>query len=443
MPKLLAAASAALISLVLSTSPGSAQKKYDPGASDTEIKLGQTMPYSGPLSGFITLAKAEIAYFQMINDLGGVNGRKITMISLDDGFSPPKTVEQTRRLVEQDQVLAISGSLGTATNASVQKYLNTKKVPQLFLATGASRWNDPENFPYTMTLTPIYQAEARIYAAYMLKEVKDPKVAVLYQNDDFGKDFLKGFRDRLGAKAAGIIVREVSYEVTDATVDSQIIDLASTKANVFLNISTPKFAVQAIRKVHELGWKPLQFIDNPAASIGIARSTSKWVRAADMLFMSPLLLPALAFGFAALVYINKLGLSPDIPLLVLGHVIVCVPFVLRTTIAALSQLDPALLDASHSLGGSQWMTFRRVILPLIAPGLGSGAFLAFMASFDNVPVSLFLADERTEVLPIHLWQQIDTNLDVRTAAASGLIVIFTIVLMLIAERMAGFTQQMR
>jgi putative spermidine/putrescine transport system permease protein len=180
-----------------------------------------------------------------------------------------------------------------------------------------------------------------------------------------------------------------------------------------------------------------------AASIGIARSTSKWVRAADMLFMSPLLLPALAFGFAALVYINKLGLSPNIPLLVLGHVIVCVPFVLRTTIAALSQLDPALLDASHSLGGSQWMTFRRVILPLIAPGLGSGAFLAFMASFDNVPVSLFLADERTEVLPIHLWQQIDTNLDVRTAAASGLIVIFTIVLMLIAERMAGFTQQMR
>jgi putative spermidine/putrescine transport system permease protein len=180
-----------------------------------------------------------------------------------------------------------------------------------------------------------------------------------------------------------------------------------------------------------------------AASIGIARSRSKWVRTADMLFMSPLLLPALAFGFAALVYINKLGFSPNIPLLVLGHVIVCVPFVLRTTIAALSQLDPALLDASHSLGGSQWMTFRRVILPLIAPGLGSGAFLAFMASFDNVPVSLFLADERTEVLPIHLWQQIDTNLDVRTAAASGLIVIFTIVLMLIAERMAGFTRQMR
>ena len=221
-------AATALLAVVLLAGPTAAQKKYDPGASDSEIKLGQTMPYSGPLSGFITLAKAEIAYFQMINEQGGVAGRKITMISLDDGFSPPKTVEQTRRLVEQDQVLALSGSLGTATNASVQKYLNARKVPQLFLATGASRWNDPENFPYTMTLTPIYQAEARIYAAYMLKEVKDPKVAVLYQNDDFGKDFLKGFRDRLGTAAAAIMVREVSYEVTDATVDSQIIDLAST-----------------------------------------------------------------------------------------------------------------------------------------------------------------------------------------------------------------------
>ena len=260
---------AAFVALALCAAPSSAQKKYDPGASDTEIKLGQTMPYSGPLSGFITLAKAEIAYFAMINDQGGVNGRKIVMISLDDGFSPPKTVEQTRKLVEEDQVLAISGSLGTATNAAIQKYLNQKKVPQLFLASGAARWNDPKNFPYTMTLTPIYTAEASIYATYVLKEVKDPKVAVLYQNDDFGKDFVKGFRDRLGDKAASIMVRAVSYEVTDATVDSQMIDLASTKANVFLNITTPKFAVQAIRKAHELGWKPLQFIDNPAASIGI------------------------------------------------------------------------------------------------------------------------------------------------------------------------------
>jgi len=259
----------AVLAFALCAGPAAAQKKYDPGASDTEIKLGQTMPYSGPLSGFITLAKAEIAYFAMINDQGGVNGRKVTMISLDDGFSPPKTVEQTRKLVEDDQVLAISGSLGTATNAAIQKYLNQKKVPQLFLASGAARWNDPKNFPYTMTLTPIYTAEASIYATYVLKEVKDPKVAVLYQNDDFGKDFVRGFRERLGNKASSIMAREVSYEVTDATVDSQMIDLASTKANVFLNITTPKFAVQAIRKAHELGWKPTQFVDNPAASIGI------------------------------------------------------------------------------------------------------------------------------------------------------------------------------
>ncbi|MFI5033815.1 MAG: ABC transporter substrate-binding protein [Reyranellales bacterium] len=266
---MIAKATAVCVAFALSVGPAFAQKKYDPGASDTEIKLGQTMPYSGPLSGFITLAKAELAYFDMINAQGGVNGRKIRLISLDDGFSPPKTVEQTRKLVEDDQVLAMSGSLGTATNASVQKYLNQKKVPQLFLASGAARWNDPKNFPYTMTLTPIYTAEASIYGAYVLKEVKDPRVAVLYQNDDFGKDFIKGFSERLGAKAKDIIVRTVSYEVTDPTVDSQVIDLASTKANVFLNISTPKFAVQAIRKAHELGWKPLQFIDNPAASIGI------------------------------------------------------------------------------------------------------------------------------------------------------------------------------
>ncbi|SKA36609.1 amino acid/amide ABC transporter substrate-binding protein, HAAT family (TC 3.A.1.4.-) [Enhydrobacter aerosaccus] len=260
---------AAFLSVALLGVQAQAQKKYDPGASDTEIKLGQTMPYSGPLSGFITLAKAELAYFAMVNDQGGVNGRKINLISLDDGFSPAKTVEQTRKLIEDDHVLAISGSLGTATNAAVQKYLNQRKVPQLFLASGASRWNDPRNFPYTMTLTPIYQAEASIYAAYILKQVANPKVALLYQNDDFGKDFLKGFTDRLGDKAKTVLTRAVSYEVTDATVDSQMIDLASTKANVFLNITTPKFAVQAIRKAADLNWKPLQVVDNPAASIAI------------------------------------------------------------------------------------------------------------------------------------------------------------------------------
>lgn len=250
------------------TSAASAQKRYDTGATDTEIKLGQTMPYSGPLSAFATLGRAEAAYYQMINDQGGVNGRKITMLSIDDGFSPPKTVEQTRKLVEADGVLAIVGSLGTATNGAVQKYLNGKKIPQLFLASGATKWADPEHFPWTMTFTWTYQAEARVYASYVLKHMPDAKIAILYQNDDFGKDFLKGFQQRFGDKASSLIVKEATYEVTDATVDSQIVDLAGSGATVFFNIATPKFAAQAIRKAFDIGWHPVQFIDNPAASVG-------------------------------------------------------------------------------------------------------------------------------------------------------------------------------
>jgi branched-chain amino acid transport system substrate-binding protein len=258
----------AVLCAVAFTPPAFAQKHYDTGASDTEIKLGQTMPYSGPLSAFATLGRAELAYYQMINDQGGVNGRKITMLSVDDGFSPPKTVEQTRKLIEVDGVLAVVGSLGTATNGAVQKYLNNKRVPQLFLASGATKWVDPEHFPWTMTFTWTYQAEARVYASYVLKHVPDAKIAILYQNDDFGKDFLKGFRQRFGDKAATLIVKEATYEVTDATVDSQIVDLAGSGANVFFNIATPKFAAQAIRKAYDIGWHPLQFIDNPAASVG-------------------------------------------------------------------------------------------------------------------------------------------------------------------------------
>ena len=258
----------AMLCIAGMTTTASAQKHYDDGASDTEIKLGQTMPYSGPVSAFATLGRAEIAYYKMINDQGGVNGRKITMLSLDDGFSPPKTVEQTRKLVEQEGVLAIVGSLGTATNGAVQKYLNTKHIPQVFLASGATKWADPEHFPWTMTFTWTYQAEARVYASYVLKHIPEAKIAVLYQNDDFGKDFLKGFRDRFGDKASSLIVKQSSYEVTDATVDSQIVELAGSGANVFFNIATPKFAAQAIRKAYDIGWHPTQFIDNPAASVG-------------------------------------------------------------------------------------------------------------------------------------------------------------------------------
>ena len=258
---------AALLSLALAAA-AQAAPRYDPGASDTEIKLGQTMPYSGPLSAFAALGRAELAYYRMINDQGGVNGRKIAMLSLDDGFSPPKTVEQTRKLVEEDGVLAIVGSLGTATNGAIQKYLNSKQIPQIFLASGATRWADPEHFPWTMTFTWTYQAEARVYASYVLQHIPDARIAVLYQNDDFGKDFLKGFRARFGDRADTLIVKQASYEVTDPTVDSQIVELAGSGANVFFNIATPKFAAQAIRQAYDIGWHPLQFIDNPAASVG-------------------------------------------------------------------------------------------------------------------------------------------------------------------------------
>jgi branched-chain amino acid transport system substrate-binding protein len=260
--------SIAILCAIGTTAPAFAQKHYDTGASDTEIKLGQTMPYSGPVSAFGTLGRAEAAYYHMVNDQGGVNGRKITMLSIDDGFSPPKTVEQTRELVEEDGVLAIVGSLGTATNSAVRKYLNDKKIPQIFLASGATKWADPEHFPWTMTFTWTYRAEARVYASYVLKNIPDAKIAVLYQDDDFGKDFLKGFRDRFGDKASSLIVKEATYEVTDTTVDSQIVELAGSGATVFFNIATPKFAAQAIRKAADIGWRPIQFIDNPAASVG-------------------------------------------------------------------------------------------------------------------------------------------------------------------------------
>ncbi len=246
-----------------------AQKQYDPGASDTEIRLGQTMPYSGPVSAFATLGRAELAYYHMVNAQGGVNGRKIVMLSLDDGFSPPKTVEQTRKLVEDDGVLAIVGSLGTATNGAVQKYLNNKKIPQIFLASGATKWADPEHFPWTMTFTWTYQAEARVYASYVLKHVPDAKIGgVVSERRLLARTSLRASGSASATKHPGLIVKEVSYEVTDATVDSQIVELAGSGANVFFNIATPKFAAQAIRKAYDIGWHPLQFIDNPAASVG-------------------------------------------------------------------------------------------------------------------------------------------------------------------------------
>ena len=248
--------------------PGAlAQKKYDPGATDKEIKIGNIMPYSGPASAYGTIGKVEAAYFKKINDEGGINGRKINFVSVDDGYSPPKTVEMARRLVEQDEVLLIFQPLGTPPNSAIHKYMNTKKVPQLFVATGATKWNDPKNFPWTMGWQPNYQVEAAIYAKHILATKADAKIAVLYQNDDYGKDYLKGFKDGLGSKA-NLIVKEVSYETSDPTVDSQVVQMQASGANVFFNITTPKFAAQAIRKAFDIGWKPVHYLNNVSASIG-------------------------------------------------------------------------------------------------------------------------------------------------------------------------------
>jgi branched-chain amino acid transport system substrate-binding protein len=264
----LGAFSAALALLAATSSGALAQKKYDVGATDTEIKIGNIMPYSGPASAYGVIGKTEAAYFNKINAEGGINGRKINFISYDDAYSPPKTVEQARKLVESDEVLFIFNPLGTPPNSAIQKYMNTKKVPQLFVATGATKWNDPKEFPWTMGWQPNYQSESQIYAKYILKNHPNAKIAVLYQNDDYGKDYLKGFKDGLGSKGASLIVMEESYEVSEPTIDSHIVKLKSTGADVFFNITTPKFAAQAIKKNSEIGWKPLHFLNNVSASIG-------------------------------------------------------------------------------------------------------------------------------------------------------------------------------
>jgi len=246
----------------------SAEKRYGPGVTDNEIKLGQTMPYSGPASAYGAIGKAELAYFEMVNQRGGVNGRKIRLMSLDDGYSPPRTVEQVRKLVEEDEVLAIFSPLGTPPNTAIHKYLNAKKVPQILLHSSANKWNDPTNFPWTMAWPPNSHTETQFYGRYLLEQRPNAKVAALYQNDDYGKDLVKGLRDALGAKADQMIVASASYEVTDPTVDSQIVSLQASGADTFFNFSTPKFAAQAIRKAYDIGWKPLEFVPYPASSVG-------------------------------------------------------------------------------------------------------------------------------------------------------------------------------
>jgi ABC-type branched-subunit amino acid transport system substrate-binding protein len=264
----LISAVAATAFVALTAQDAMAQKKYDTGASDTEIKIGNVEAYSGPASAYGVIGKTEEAYFKMINDQGGINGRKINFISYDDGYSPPKTVEQTRKLIESDEVFLVFNALGTPTQTAVQKYQNSKKVPQLFLATGASKWNDPKDFPWTIGFQPSYRVEARIFAKYILKNKPGAKVAVFYQNDDFGKDYVTGLKDVFGDKASSIIVAEESYETTEPSIDSHIVKLKGTGADVLVNISTPKFAAQAIKKMAELEWKPMHLMTDVAISIG-------------------------------------------------------------------------------------------------------------------------------------------------------------------------------
>ncbi|MGY3485474.1 ABC-type branched-subunit amino acid transport system substrate-binding protein [Bradyrhizobium sp. USDA 4011] len=279
----LAAFAAALTLIAASSGAALAQKKYDTGASDTEIKIGNIMPYSGPASAYGIIGRTEAAYFKKINDAGGINGRKINFISYDDAYSPPKAVEQARKLVESDEVLLIFNSLGTPSNSAIQKYMNSKKVPQLFVATGATKWNDPKDFPWTMGWQPNYQSETQIYAKYILKNMPNAKIAVLYQNDDYGKDYLKGLKDGLGQKAASMIVAEESFETSQPTIDSNIVKLKASNADVFIDIATPKFAAQAIKKVAEIGWKPTHFLNNVSASVGSVIKPAGFENAQDII----------------------------------------------------------------------------------------------------------------------------------------------------------------
>ena len=258
----------ALVGALVTTGAAHAEKQNGPGVSDTEIKLGNTSPYSGPASAYGVIGRSIAAYFAMINEQGGVNGRKINFLSRDDGYSPPKTVEMVRRLVEQDHVLLLFQTLGTPPNSAIQGYLNENKVPQLFAGSGADKWNDPKHYPWTMGWQPSYRVEARIYARYILKNLPNAKIAVLYQNDDFGKDYLIGLREGLGDRADKLIIATQSYETTDATVDSQIVSLQGSGANALLTAAIPKFAAQAIRKVYDIGWKPTHFLTNVSISVG-------------------------------------------------------------------------------------------------------------------------------------------------------------------------------
>ena len=272
--RFLATALAAGAAAALIGSPAVAQKKYDPGATDKEIKIGGISPYSGPASAYGSIGKAIDAYFKKVNAEGGINGRQVKFISVDDGYNPARTVEQARKLVEQEEVLLLFNTLGTPPNTAIHKYMNQKKVPQLFVATGATLWGDPKNFPWTMGWQPNYQGEGKIYAQHILETKPNAKIAILMQNDDYGRDYLKGFLDGLGDKAKTMVVKQVTYEVTDPTVDSQMVELKASGADTFFNITTPKFAAQAIKKAAEIGWKPVHYLNSVSNAAGTVMNTA-------------------------------------------------------------------------------------------------------------------------------------------------------------------------
>jgi branched-chain amino acid transport system substrate-binding protein len=314
------------LTLTLAAGSASAEPKYDVGASDTEIKIGNVAPYSGPVSFYGVLGKVEEAYFKRVNDQGGINGRKINFITYDDGYSPPKTLEQTRRLVEGDEVLAVFSPIGAPTNSAIQKYLNGKKVPHLFLASASSKWDDPKHYPWTMGLGTSYQSEGAIFARYLLREKPDAKVAVLYQNDDFGKDMFKGFVDALGDKGS-IVVAKQPYEVADPTVSSHIVTLKSSGADVLVTFATPKFAVQTVKKVAEIGWKPLHIVTSVSSSVGAVLKPAGFENAQGLIsatYLKDVLDPALSQdpgmkNFLSLLDKYMPGVDKTDSLLVLGY----------------------------------------------------------------------------------------------------------------------------
>jgi branched-chain amino acid transport system substrate-binding protein len=279
-------ASALCIGLALAVHPAGAQKKYGPGVTDTEIKVGHTNPYSGPASSYGTIGKSQEAFFNMINAQGGINGRKIKFITLDDGYQPPKTVEQVRRLVEDDQVAFLFQNTGTPTNSAIHKYVNVKKVPHLFIATGATKWGDPKGFPWTMGWQPSYQTEGKIFAKYILTNIPKAKIGILYQNDDYGKDYVTGLKMGLGDKAKAMIVKEVTYEPTDPTVDSQIVDLKNSGADVFYDITIQKFSAMAIRKAHDIGWQQTHLLNSVSVSIAGALKPAGLDKSKDIISLA-------------------------------------------------------------------------------------------------------------------------------------------------------------